>query len=703
MNKFDSQNFVDNIYESHKEIFEKEEIIELLEISDEVYKKDNPTSTGKSLKMNKILFKGKKANGDIIDYSQKLFPGINIWIGDNNKGKSSTLKMIKFALTGDNKLKEDIKDMIDEILLSFSIAEKHYTVYIKNKKPLIGRLYNSFYEDWETFDFNIKPPLFETNSVDEFKNAMEEFFFQQFDYYSLKWTQKPSQKDRLDLLEISSSWTTYFKSIYLESKDYSVLFFDGNLSHQGQKVFQMLMGLHLTYPINKLTIKRDKKENEKGRQKNILDSKSKQIKDEILKLQQELDNIVAKLNLPTTKPQNSRIEKLNEDFKKYKDKYDTQVAKLDANRIESDKLKADKEKHETKKYKLEKEISFAKREIDKLNKEVLALNEYLQGGILFSNLEIKNCPSCHHTVTETKKKENIIKHQCPLCNDSLTDADETEDPLIYQNKVKNINEQILNLNKLIKESEQEYITTTEALKNNYYEIIKNKQQKDDIGDLNETLQRINEIQIEIQIELKKVPIDFDREALIEKKGKLTYQIEQLNNRVEQSNNLDKLNNEIKLLNSAIESLISIRYDIGKSILKKLEDLMLLELHTFNLMSISEVRITEKFDIEYKQSNKYIKFSEITEGEQLRAKLAFYLSLIQLDIENNLGRHTRLLMIDSPSKEEVDKKSQEGLTEVLHSIQERFPDQLQILIATADRRFTNIVKNQFIIPEYCFLF
>ena len=74
-----------------------------------------------------------------------------------------------------------------------------------------------------------------------------------------------------------------------------------------------------------------------------------------------------------------------------------------------------------------------------------------------------------------------------------------------------------------------------------------------------------------------------------------------------------------------------------------------------------------------------KYDNIAEGEQLRAKIAFYLSLIQLDIEFNFGRHTRLLIIDSPGKEEADSKYLEGLTQVLNSIEDRYGDNLQILL------------------------
>lgn len=130
--------------------------------------------------------------------------------------------------------------------------------------------------------------------------------------------------------------------------------------------------------------------------------------------------------------------------------------------------------------------------------------------------------------------------------------------------------------------------------------------------------------------------------------------------------------------------------------------MLSEVQSLGLR-ISEIIINDKFDIKYKQDGDYLSFSQIAEGEQLRAKLAFYLSLIQLDIIHNYGRHSRFLIIDSPGKEEGDKSYLEGLTSLIKEIEERFGDQLQILIGTAERSLENTVSHQNVFPANTYVF
>ena len=110
--KFDYNKFTKELEEQFIDSLTSDEIQELLKL-EESYSKDNPTSTGKTLIVNHIAFKGMKNSGEIIDYSQNIKTGINIWIADSFKGKSSVLKIIKFALTGKNSLKvADIKKWI---------------------------------------------------------------------------------------------------------------------------------------------------------------------------------------------------------------------------------------------------------------------------------------------------------------------------------------------------------------------------------------------------------------------------------------------------------------------------------------------------------------------------------------------------------------------------------------------------------------
>lgn len=186
--------------------------------------------------------------------------------------------------------------------------------------------------------------------------------------------------------------------------------------------------------------------------------------------------------------------------------------------------------------------------------------------------------------------------------------------------------------------------------------------------------------------------DSVKEGLIKEKTILEFRISELEKSASLSSDFG-IDTKVELLTSAIAKLTTLRYTEGKKVLERFASLMLSELHALGLKSFSKVHISENFDITYQQDGDFLSFENIVEGEQLRAKIAMYLSLIQMDIEFNFGRHTRFLIIDSPGKEEADKNYLQGFADIVKGIQDKFGNQLQILIGTAERDLENVVEQQ----------
>jgi DNA repair exonuclease SbcCD ATPase subunit len=704
MKKFDFNSFVQEQFEQFQDTFTLEEVKDILYLGEDVYTRDSPNSTGKTLVLDFLAFKGKKDDGKPFNYSQELNKGLSIWITKNSnlKGKSSIFKIIKFALTGSNSIKDDVNRWIEEILLCFTIGVHHYTVHITNKKRgLASKLYNSKISVWEDLEQLAKSPIFETNNEKDFEYEIQEFFFQQFSYYSLRWTQKHPKKEKLDLIEVPASWNTYFKSIYLESKDYGALFYGGSLSHQGQKVFQTLMGLDLTFAINQLTIKQDGLKNENAKEKlksqsfqSHNDKKKEELKEEISKIEKQIDDLNKKPVLAI----DQEIVGLQDQYTKLISRYN-QISKLENDCRELSKNINKVESEIEQKRKLYFSIQ---NRIDSINKRTLELNEHIEIGVFLSDLEVKNCPSCHHSINEEKRKNNLSAHQCPLCSDGIIESEDV-DKESYEEKIKQLQGELFQVEQQKKSVEDE----GKVIKNELGTLkntLKDKENELQKADNNNLLLQIQSIQSQINIKLAQNPMNnSQREELIIKKAVLEYQLKEIENNSTQTKSLSNYEREISLLQNAIEALKKQRYEIGNNIILRLQYLMLKEVHSFGITSITGIRITENFDVKYTQGGEEISFEKISEGEQLRAKLAFYLSLIQLDIESAMGKHTRFLMIDSPGKEEAGNIYMDGLISVLQDIEKRYGDELQILIATADSRFENTLKNQFVYQEDTFIF
>ncbi len=157
---FDYKEFTKEIYEEFKDVLTYEDIESLLETK-EAYNKDNPLSTGKNLSITFISFEGEKSttekqkySGNQIRFEQKIESGVNIWIADNFKGKSSILKVLKYAITGSNSLKPNIKKWIKHIIVNFKIGIKNYTVYLNLEGRLKGYLLNGTFEHINDIDEN---------------------------------------------------------------------------------------------------------------------------------------------------------------------------------------------------------------------------------------------------------------------------------------------------------------------------------------------------------------------------------------------------------------------------------------------------------------------------------------------------------------------------------------------------------------------
>jgi hypothetical protein len=700
---FDLTKFTKELYIEFSNSLTFEEVESLLEIK-EAYNKDTPLSTGKNLSLTYISFNGEKSttekqsySGNQINFEQEIQSGINIWIADNLKGKSSVLKVIKYALTGNNSLKPNIKKWIKHIIINFKIGNKHYTIYLNTEGRLNAFLLNGTFKKPNEIEDHKDQIIIQAKSETEYQEKIQDFFFKQFSYYSLKWTQKSSSKDSNELLESSASWSTYFKSIFLESKDSASLIFGG----QEKKVFEMLMGLELTYPINRLGLKKDMLNDKKGKQNLFSKMDIKQIS--IDKQNLELDLDILNKQLETLKDEKPiSINKLYSD-------YNIILKEIEL----TNKISLDYENNNhllrklfnslgSKRSSNEVELNRIKKEIEKINKQIISIEEYLDIGIFFSNLDIKHCPSCNHTVSEHKKRTQTEEHKCTLCNEGVEESE--IDKEVYNDKIDRLKSLKLKFieesNILIEDIKVVNLKYDEENKKIVNLEAKRIELKDTIL-LNEDLRKIEKL---INIEKGKItPDNLKRENIIKEKAIIEYKISELDKSTQKPKLSIDFDKQIKLLDTAIIKLNSLRYKIGENILKRLSELMLSEINDFGLKSITEIKISEKFEIQYKQDGDFISFNNIAEGEQLRAKIAFYLSLIQLDIEKNFGRHTRFLIIDSPSKEEADANFLNGLSSVLKSIEERYGDELQILIGTAERGLKDVVKKQYItrLDEFVF--
>jgi hypothetical protein len=390
---FNYKKFIQYVHEQFSDSFSEEDIENLFALS-ESYEKDDPKSQGKILSINELIFSGIKSNQESFSYQRRFQKGINTWIADNLKGKSTIFKIIKYCLTGDNTIKKAIKDWFKDFLLEFSLASDTYTVHIDASAPRVKcALYKFTIEEFAKLKGEDKLNLINSNIVfkatseKEFTEKIEEFFFNELSFYTLQYRHRPGLKN--ESVEANLSWPTYFKSIYLESSNYKYLYFEKeNIGRQGTKILEMLLGLRLTYPINQLTLLRDMKEEKIRNVKFVLEENKKANKDDLGKLTNELQSIEHKLAELNKQKNFQSIEGL---LKEYGDLEASVVAR----KIERNNLQSSYDTADSKLSDLEKEIKqfsdsikVREGEVKRIDKDVLQKELFVEAGSFFTNLDV---------------------------------------------------------------------------------------------------------------------------------------------------------------------------------------------------------------------------------------------------------------------------------------------------------------------------
>ncbi|KAK6027585.1 hypothetical protein OSTOST_06381 [Ostertagia ostertagi] len=307
------------------------------------------------------------------------------------------------AITGDTKMARDVLAWIKEICVEFKVGLNTYTVnlLIDGSKYTIelfnkDRQSTDLANEEERASFSIFK-----GGIGNYEEFIGAFFFREFDYYSMQWTQKSSVKDDPRLLTSNASWKTYFKSVFLEAEDYGKLFYGS----QAELIFQMLLGLEFTYPINRIKVKKENLQNQLGLSKLAETAIAQSKAADYQKLQDELNIIIpklAQLNLEKDAAKNVVVTTTEEELERARQRHQVATARRAA-------LDDEIEEHNRTLVRLRKEfvrlgedVSNYTVDINKKERKITELREYIDLGAFFSSLDVKVCPHCSHGVEKNK-------------------------------------------------------------------------------------------------------------------------------------------------------------------------------------------------------------------------------------------------------------------------------------------------------------
>lgn len=662
-NSFDVHQLAENVFNSFKSSFrentsieEIKDIINSLNLSD----KDN-TNPVPRLRIRRLQFSGKKIlnNGTNvpINYDQSFQTGVNlVLIENNNVGKSSILKTIKFALTGDySDYDNDVRSWITHIWLVFALDNRIYTIIIENTSNNIQAILvpHEALESLEYIAANT-PYIFNTTGVDNIKSSLKDFFFHNLGLKTLSWNQRINNEASS---ERSTTWLTYFQALRIADNGYHYLICDTQhaMGNQDGLILSTFLNLSLTETLNKLGTEIS--------QTNSIAKQEKQLSEqEQLTLQTKIKELKGKI-------QQSQVE-LTKTAQEQK-----QRRALFTSREPVQQLIQFQEELITKKAEinqLEDERTSITSQIKQSRSAARRYREQVALALHFTGLTVSLCPNCDSAVSNEAILREQVAHECRLCGTSasMSSADELE---VWEAEAKQAEQQ------------------AEYLERGRIEItarIKRLQQEIDL--------------IEANLPILKQALDTGIDQILpteEEQNKQEYYLIEIG----------KCEGEI----SVLESQLSVREpDINLKekrirILEKIRDLLRDEAKKRNINridrltsltqelvtqigveSISNLTCTPLGKIQMRKHGVPVTFTSINnEGERLRLKLAFFIAMMRLGCEPGIGRHPGFLLIDQPGSSEMVTEDFKALADIFYQVDQQYANEMQIICFTARTEFS----------------
>ncbi len=634
-----------------QEVFSKYNFEDMIEL---------PNKPAKLL-LKRLKFEGQKnTNGkeEYFLYDREIYPGVNIWVADNFSGKSSILNIIRWCLTGKNGLKTNVKKWIHKVMLEFEIRDKVFTMVLDTTSARIkGNLYQESIDQCQvsSLEDELKVEFSFRNST-ELEERIQNFFMSNLGLSSLKWTQKSSSRDSLELYESSTSWSTYFKAMFMKSDEYGAFLMpsDQSFGSQTQKVLGMFLGLTLFKLQNRLafridTIRYELAKEEHAKKTDKVDSQSI-----IDALRNECNDII------------NQRKKLELELRKLVDQ-----SKMNLLMNELSKNNIALAEAEQRLFSKERELVQIERLLDEEESATIGLKEALHFKLFFNGIRVHTCPHCETKISAEKIRKEQEAHICSVCDEPLVEG--TQDQMSYlQTKLDENHTVITELKKERKVIDSDI----DNLKSGVSEMEKKRIW------LVDELTQLSDIHVsEIEEQIK---------DLILKQGKIEGRIEELSSNAmeQQEEQLSELEIEKDVLSAMISKVDAEADILNQKLIKQLEESVKEWAIRFGIKSVTDVKIDSRLEPKINQDEEWEGFSDLADGEKLRLKISFFVQLMLLASQSGVGKHPQLLLIDSPGTSELIEKDFREIIDVFKEIDEDHSADCQILIASARQNLKN---------------
>lgn len=625
-----------------------------------------------SLRVRRLRFSGVKTLRDQppepFVYDQAFAPGVNvICVPANEVGKSSVLKTIMYALTGDaGDFDPDVRSWITDVWLAFSLDKQEFTILLSTggETPRAVLVAGEAFGAIEEVATETTLALFDVRGTEAIKTNLQRFFFERLQLGALSWTQQDASVPG-GIAQRSTSWLTYSQALQIADAGYNYLLCDPQhaIGNQEGLIFSAFLGLHLVEPLNQLGQKASVARRE------IKVRKERSAAD-IAKAEEEIRQIVVDL------------EGRQKDLADIDSVLAARRASLEGGEptkrlmaVQSALVQLSSEHA-----RLGVEREELNRTIQQQRGRERQLREAVALHLHFTGLEVSLCPNCDATVEMGAIERERTDRMCRLCGRPAHAPDTTETAELAAKA------------DVVKAEIDRMVEGREAISGRLTEVQR------DIDSSRTDLVSLQAAGNQgIVYALPTAEEESQRSSLQQDIGRLRAELTLARKRAEPLTGSEDTEaaNHIRVVEKLREMLSREAADRNHDILERLSSLTQQMAQAIGAESISDVTCSPLGRVDLQKHGKRVSFNGIqNEGERLRIKLAFFVAMMRLGREPGLGRHPGFLLVDQPGSGEMVREDFEALAGIFRRLDEDLAEDVQMICCTAREEFgeaTDVTK------------
>jgi len=636
-------------------------IIEEIGIAD-LMKAQEPEHITPRLLVQRIAIQGRKRlskdhESSVFDYRRTFGSGLNAWIANNSTGKSTILKTIQWALTGEcPNFKPDVSTWLEDIALEVKITgDDTYTIRCL-PSSVSGGVYNLPLESVLSGDGGISPVVSFSNQREMTRNIAQ-FFGEKMGFSPLQWGDWT--RHSMDVTDKLISWDTYAQAMFLIDEDYKDYFLPplvtGDKFRHRQKALGMYLGIDLLEALSRIELNRQHAERDYKWEQAQVKANSADVQTQIEELQAELEGI------------ETQIQRIDAEQSPLVDTTYVQQVNAQVAQWTTQIIGLGEQQRE-----LEAEEQQAQTELNNARRAVQALQEAIEFKVFLSGLEVEKCPHCENQITRIPIEQEIESGHCHVCNGELRPVSSVDN---QQGMLDQIRKSTKNLEKDVRRIRKQ--------KKNVTEVLVQAQQE------------VNKYDAELHDLARRQREGFTTEmrTLLARQGYLKGQLTELSKQTKESRapQIRAAKDRYDILRVAFTQLQKASAEQNQAVLEFIGTQVTQTARAFGVRNLEGVYLNQQFRMSIRQSGKTTIFEKMDTGEALRLKIAFHLALLDLQISQGTGRHPAFLVIDAPGSAEIDQQHFGSILDGLAALQDRLGDQVQILIASTRDKLADICK------------